>query len=360
MVLQLLLSSPKAILRFGAVRTLNSIALRDPASVTVCNVELESLVADSNRAISTTAITTLLRSGSEGSVDRLMHQIMTLFAGLQVRCDATSCAFIHMPLQDEYKLTIVNAIKALCSKYPSKHRSFISFLSSSLREEGGFEYKRAIVDCVLHIVHSNMENKELGLINLSEFIEDCEYTQLSVHILHVLGEEGPSTGEPSKFIRYIYNRLFLENAAIRGAAVTALMNFGVRCPSLREKLAVLLLRCIHDADDEVRDRATLCGHWLKVEGVSFIPDIRHVQAVERALGVYLASGMEIRFDVHDVQPAAVEDVLIHHTSEQMTDRKEEELQFISAFKERAEFATVDSDILVSLSTSTSELLSTWA
>ncbi|OUS41920.1 adaptin N terminal region-domain-containing protein [Ostreococcus tauri] len=331
MVLQLLLSSPKAILRFGAVRTLHSIALRDPASVTVCNVELESLVADSNRAISTTAITTLLRSGSEGSVDRLMHQIMTLFAGLQ----------------DEYKLTIVNAIKALCSKYPSKHRSFISFLSSSLREEGGFEYKRAIVDCVLHIVHSNMENKELGLINLSEFIEDCEYTQLSVHILHVLGEEGPSTGEPSKFIRYIYNRLFLENAAIRGAAVTALMNFGVRCPSLREKLAVLLLRCIHDADDEVRDRATLCGHWLKVEGVSFIPDIRHVQAVERALGVYLASGMEICFDVHDVQPAAVEDVLIHHTSEQMTDRKEEELQFISAFKERAEFATVDSDILSS-------------
>ena len=89
-------------------------------------------------------------------------------------------------------------------------------------------------------------SKELGLMHLSEFIEDCEYTQLSIHILHVLGEDGPSTEDPSKFIRYIYNRLFLENAAIRAAAVSALTNFGMRCSSLRDQLAVLLLRCVHD------------------------------------------------------------------------------------------------------------------
>ncbi len=85
MVLQLLLSSPKPILRFGAVRALNSIAIHGPATVAVCNVELESLVADTNRAISTLAVTTLLRTGGESSVDRLMQQISSLFAGLQVR-----------------------------------------------------------------------------------------------------------------------------------------------------------------------------------------------------------------------------------------------------------------------------------
>ena len=85
MVLQLLLSSPKRILRFGAVRALNLIALQDAGAVAVCNVELENLVSDSNHAISTLAITTLLSSGSENAVDRLMQQVMALFSGLQVR-----------------------------------------------------------------------------------------------------------------------------------------------------------------------------------------------------------------------------------------------------------------------------------
>jgi len=84
MVLQLLLSSPKTILRFGAVRALNSIAARNPATVALCNVELESLVADDNRSILTAAVTTLLRTGSEDSVDRLMLQVSSLFTGLQV------------------------------------------------------------------------------------------------------------------------------------------------------------------------------------------------------------------------------------------------------------------------------------
>jgi len=83
-VLQLLLTSPKTILRFGAVRALDSIANKDPAIVAVCNAELENLASDSNQAISTAAITTLLRTGSETSVDKLMRRITSLFTGLQV------------------------------------------------------------------------------------------------------------------------------------------------------------------------------------------------------------------------------------------------------------------------------------
>jgi len=57
---------------------------------------------------------------------------------------------------------------------------------------------------------------------LCEFIEDCEYTFLSTKILHLLGTEGPNTSTPSKFIRYIYNRVILENANVRASAVSAL------------------------------------------------------------------------------------------------------------------------------------------
>jgi coatomer protein complex subunit gamma len=71
-------------MRFGAIRALNLIAIRDPGAVSYCNTELESLISDPNRAISTAAITTLLRTGSEASIERLMQHILTLFSALQV------------------------------------------------------------------------------------------------------------------------------------------------------------------------------------------------------------------------------------------------------------------------------------
>ena len=40
-------------------------------------------------------------------------------------------------IQDEFKIVVVQAIRALCHKYPQKHRALLNFLSSVLREEGG-------------------------------------------------------------------------------------------------------------------------------------------------------------------------------------------------------------------------------
>ena len=98
-----------------------------------------------------------------------------------------------------------------------------------------------------------------ALAHLCEFIEDCEFTKLAVRILHLLGVEGPKTPHPTKYIRYIYNRVVLENAVVRAAAVTALAKFGVgqKDPEVKRSVTVLLTRCLDDTDDEVRDRAAL-------------------------------------------------------------------------------------------------------
>lgn len=98
-----------------------------------------------------------------------------------------------------------------------------------------------------------------ALAHLCEFIEDCEFTKLAVRILHLLGVEGPKTARPTKYIRYIYNRVVLENALVRAAAVTALAKFGVGQPDpeVKSSVTVLLTRCLDDIDDEVRDRAAL-------------------------------------------------------------------------------------------------------
>jgi coatomer protein complex subunit gamma len=109
----------------------------------------------------------------------------------------------------------------------------MSFLSNILREEGGFEYKKAIVDSILILINEIPEAKEGGLAHLCEFIEDCEFTYLSTQILHLLGSEGPKTADPSKYIRYIYNRVILENATVRASAVSALAKFGVVVETLR-------------------------------------------------------------------------------------------------------------------------------
>ncbi|XP_030525099.1 coatomer subunit gamma isoform X2 [Rhodamnia argentea] len=253
-VLQLFLSSSKPVLRFAAIRTLNKVAMTHPMAVTNCNIDMESLISDQNRSIATLAITTLLKTGNESSVDRLMKQITNFMSDIA----------------DEFKIVVVEAIRSLCLKFPLKYRSLMNFLSNILREEGGFEYKKAIIDSIVILIRDIPEAKESGLLHLCEFIEDCEFTYLSTQILHFLGIEGPKTSDPSKYIRYIYNRVHLENATVRASAVSTMAKFGAKVESLKPRIFVLLRRCLLDSDDEVRDRATLYlntlgGHGSEVE-----------------------------------------------------------------------------------------------
>nr|XP_023895673.1 coatomer subunit gamma [Quercus suber]POE57117.1 coatomer subunit gamma [Quercus suber] len=249
-VLQLFLSSSKPVLRFAAVRTLNKVAMTHPMAVTNCNIDMESLISDQNRSIATLAITTLLKTGNESSVDRLMKQITNFMSDIA----------------DEFKIVVVEAIRSLCLKFPLKYRSLMNFLSNILREEGGFEYKKAIVDSIVILIRDIPDAKESGLLHLCEFIEDCEFTYLSTQILHFLGIEGPKTSDPSKYIRYIYNRVHLENATVRASAVSTLAKFGALVDSLKPRIFVLLRRCLFDSDDEVRDRATLYINTLGGDG----------------------------------------------------------------------------------------------
>lgn len=247
--MQLFLSSPKPTLKFAAIRILNALALAKPSAVSPCNLDIENLVSDSNRSIATFAITTLLKTGNEASVDRLLKQISG-FMG---------------EISDEFKVIVVEAIRALCLKFPNKQATMLSFLSGVLRDEGGYEFKKSVVEAIFNMVRFIPDSKEAALSYLCEFIEDCEFTKLSVRVLHMLGTEGPKTVTPTKYIRYIYNRVILENSIIRGAAVSALCKFGIHATddALRNSVRVLLVRCQDDVDDEVRDRATLALEMMK-------------------------------------------------------------------------------------------------
>jgi coatomer subunit gamma len=263
-VLQLFLSSPKPTVRFAAMKTLAAVANTHPRVVSKCNEDLEALIGDANRSIATLAITTLLKTGSENSIDRLLKQIS---------------AFLT-EIADEYKIAVVRSLQKLCLTYPAKHRVLVGFLSNFLREEGGFDFKRSIVSSIISLIRTVPETTESSLLHLCEFIEDCEFTMLSTQILHLLGELGPSTTAPARYIRFIYNRVILENSAVRAAAVSALAKFAAQCPSLRTSIMTLLRRSLMDEDDETRDRAAVAVAILEeaMEKFPYVPPPEDAEA----------------------------------------------------------------------------------
>lgn len=282
-VLQIFCGSSKATLRLAGARTLAKLTAKHPNAVAACAVDLENLISDPNRSVATLAVTTLLATGAESSIDRLMKQISSFMS----------------EISDEFKIVVVRAIRRLCSKYPRKHQSLASFLAGMLRDEGGLQYKTAIADAIIALVEENPDAKETGLAHLCEFIEDCEHASLAVRILHVLGREGPKARQPSRYIRYIYNRVILESGPVRAAAVSAVARFGAARPELLPNIRVLLARCQLDDDDEVRDRAIYYSAILDSGDIELINDyiinvpIPNPVLLERALHHHLTSDLAL-------------------------------------------------------------------
>lgn len=185
-----------------------------PMAVTNCNIDMESLITDQNRSIATLAITTLLKTGdapptrpSASStpwhmLPRVVHPLASVThctCLLDASPPFASCCSAAQPppppplaapplplhprsslcrrssactsgnegsvdkllkqiggfmsdIADDFKIVVVEAIRSLCLKFPAKHRSLMNFLSNVLREEGGFDYKKSIVNAILALI----------------------------------------------------------------------------------------------------------------------------------------------------------------------------------------------------------------
>lgn len=251
------LKSNKSATTYASLKTLSAVASRQPRLVSKCNPELEKLLKSKNKEIASLAVTTLLRTGSEDSIDELLQQVSPLLDSIG----------------GDNQISVVKSLLQLCLKYPSKHLLLVSFLSGFLRDQGTFEFKKSIVMGLVSVMKEHPEAADSTLLHLCEYIEDCEYDWLLVEILHVLGDFGPLTEGKQRYIRFIYNRTMLDQPQIRAAAVASLNKFATQCPSLRESILPLLNRSLVDSDDEVRDRATVAVAVLKraMENNPYIP-----------------------------------------------------------------------------------------
>lgn len=269
-----LLSGAKSTAKVSALRVLNQ--LKNPA-LSGSQQDLEALVTDTNLSVASMAISLLLKTGAETNVESHLRTLTNFM----------------VDISDEFKCNVVNSVKALCIKYPRKKTVLLNFLAKSLRDDGKYGYKSKVVDTFMEIMKLLPETREEALLHLCEFIEDCEYTDLASRILFTLGEEGTSTSSSHKFIRYIFNRVILENPVVRVAAVNALAKYGRRCPELHQRVCLLLKRCLADSHEIVREQALFHYRILSqpelnpyADGVLDVP----IENLVGELNKYLESG----------------------------------------------------------------------
>lgn len=307
--LQKLLGVPRTATRFAAIRLINKISIKHPEKIIVVNLELEGLINDTNRSISTLAITTLLKTMGAGTVDT------GSVGGESVDRLITKMTSLMDEITEDFKIVIIEAIENLALKFPAKHKKLVSFLTDLLRDDGTLELKSSIVDALFDLIKflPDVNAKQLILMNLCEFIEDCEFTELSVRILHLLGDEGPHTSNPSYYIRHIYNRLVLENSIVRSSAVIALAKFAAVCGGeVSKNIVILLERCLNDVDDEVRDRAAISLNFINNGKKNLIvSDSKYdLNALESKLVHYLNNeeNFSVKFDISEIRVISSEEL----------------------------------------------------
>ena len=104
------------------------------------------------------------------------------------------------------------------------------------------------------------------LLQLCECIEDCDFPRVIIRVLYVIATEGATAVSPERFTRFLFNRVILEGAAVRAAAVQSLGIFAERVPAVRRGVTMLLRGCLKDENDEVRERAVAALTALNLEG----------------------------------------------------------------------------------------------
>ena len=249
------LGSHKSTIRYMCVSLLNKVSALHPAAVSPIASEIESLVTDPNRSISTLAITTMLKIGNEFSIDRLLRQLT---------------GPIMADMSEDSKVVVIDSMRVISAKFPAKYPTILDFLFAALRNDSTGDFKNSVIETMVFISQSNPAAKESVLTYLAKFIDDCEFTFLLKRVLCLLGEEGPTSQNPKQFVRYICNHMTLENPIVRAVAVTTLAKFAAHVPELRGSIAVLLKRAMADPDDEVRDRAVFYHRLFSVADASAI------------------------------------------------------------------------------------------
>ena len=112
-------NASKPVNKYAALRVMNRIATKQPNLVGICQQELESLITDMNRSVASLAISTLLKTCNEDSVQKLLKQISHYLPDLGL----------------DFKIETIQSTALLYHRLPNKGDVLLKFLTDCLKEE---------------------------------------------------------------------------------------------------------------------------------------------------------------------------------------------------------------------------------
>lgn len=225
------LSMKDDVVVYACLKQLSIISLTHPNKV--YHHQIQIFLDGPNTNISSLALITLINIGNKGTIDNLLEKLGNI--------------------SGDFRSSICNAITNLCTKYPTKYKQVFKYYITSFREESNKELKFEIAKSTIYIIENVGEAIEEGLVTLCEFIEDCEYPEVTTMVLKFLGDNVAGSPNPKLFIRYIYNRILLEDVGVRLASIYALDMIGKMVPGVRQAVVSLLKPCLYDGNEIVRE-----------------------------------------------------------------------------------------------------------
>lgn len=331
-IIKMQTNSYKGYVRFAAIRSLYDMINNHSYLMEIISKEMkdqiEFLTSDENTNICMYAIIISLKMSGEGNIKRVLKMSSKLMN----------------ELSDEFRIEIVTQMAIIALKFPEHCDSLLTTFDTCLRNEGGYEFKNAVVNSIVVLLKKNPLVNKAALLSLCEFLEDCEYKKLSIKIIRQIGIYAKLSENPSSCIRYIFNRILLEKSEIRLAAVRCLAKIACSIKSsknLKSDIIVLLKRCMADPEDNIRMEADMycrildCQHddfainYLCPSQASKI-DTKHYKS---AFSTYLKNG-------DFSKPCKLED---YENIQVEGDEKSKAGKFEKAISEQSNFDTVSKE-----------------
>jgi hypothetical protein len=210
-------------------------------------IDLEKIIDDNsnNASIKALALSIFLKISKSLSDSRLEKMFKTFTEQ-------------YTNFKEDFKKEIISISRTICKDSTdnlSKMKLYFNFFANLIRLEANFLTKLEIVESIIWFINNVESLKKVAIFSLAEYIEDCQYDNLKTKILNILGKEGPSVKSTSQLVRYIYNRIILENSVVRASAISALGEIAYNDKALRQNILNLIKRSLNDIDNEVRERA---------------------------------------------------------------------------------------------------------
>ena len=201
--------------------------------------QLRTLMESSNKNVMALAVAILVK--------------VTPPEGLQELIDKVFDSLDELP--SEIRKSVVLNCVAVVKKDAQSLDSVLKFLWNCLKEKGDVEFKLSVVGVFRQILELKLSCYSAVLDYFAEYIEDSIDPRLTLSILNLMGAYLPRTENPKEYLKFLINRLTLDNGDIRTAVVTCLGQVALQDSSLRGDISAIFEQLRFDSEEEeVRER----------------------------------------------------------------------------------------------------------